>query len=195
MTETSTRTVIGIDPASSRKKKKSYVFCPARNLDEEMDVPELRKKIRQWAAESVLVCWDAPLTGPEDPSGAGDPGSLTQREVETQLAKLIKKAPGVSVRGFSGLTHWTVTRHLLGLPRVGPYDLPEEDLPLKLVFRRDGAGAGPGRGGRGAPHPRGLALADGDEARTGCRTRAPRTARPTTGGRRSGPGSPRCGRP
>lgn len=128
-----TRTVIGIDPASSASKG-CYVFCPEKGLDESLQVPQLRERLHAWSSENVLVCWDAPLNGPPTPDDA-DPGSLTQRRVETTLSALIKELPGVTVRGYSGLTHWTVTRHLLGLPRVGPYDLPEQALPLKLVFK------------------------------------------------------------
>jgi hypothetical protein len=126
-----TRTVIGIDPASGSKG--CYVFCPEKGLDESLHVPQLRERLHAWSSENVLVCWDAPLTGPPKPDDV-EPGSLTQRSVETTLSALIKALPGVTVRGYSGLTHWTVTRHLLGLPRVGPYDLPEKALPLKLVF-------------------------------------------------------------
>ena len=31
----------------------------------------------------LLVCWDAPLTGPRDPDDAGEPGDLTQRLIES----------------------------------------------------------------------------------------------------------------
>jgi hypothetical protein len=42
------------------------------------------------------------------------------------------KAPkGISVLPYSGCSHWTISRSLLGLPRVGPYD-QAKDLPFQL---------------------------------------------------------------
>ena len=44
-----------------------------------------------------------------------------------------KAPPGISVRGYAGLTHWTISRRLLGLPRVGRYDQPLDQLPARLL--------------------------------------------------------------
>ncbi|MCB1130599.1 MAG: DUF429 domain-containing protein [Verrucomicrobiae bacterium] len=92
------------------------------------------------ALENVLICWDAPLTGPRSvalgDSSALRQGDLTQREIETFFRKE-KNNPwhppkGISTCGYAGLQHWTISRHMLGLPRVGPYD-QTKDLPFQLV--------------------------------------------------------------
>ncbi|MYH47653.1 MAG: hypothetical protein F4127_13505 [Gammaproteobacteria bacterium] len=89
------------------------------------------------AKEAVLVCWDAPLTGPFDPDDAGSHRfDFTKRPIERffSLDETGFKTPkGISVQGYAGCQHWTISRSLLGLPRVGPYDKPENNLPFRLV--------------------------------------------------------------
>ena len=154
------RVVIGIDPASG---KDSYVFAPGLNLDRPMSPSELRSLLPSRAAheecgkkpfdtECCLVCWDAPLTGLQDPdaltveeeSKDSDAESLTTRPIERTgndskypgIARASKVA-GVSVRGFSGLSHWVISRNVLGLPRVGRFDAEYEHLPLQPVFNKE----------------------------------------------------------
>lgn len=38
---------------------------------------------------------------------------------------------------FSGCPHWALTRCLLGLPRVGQFDMPVESLPFQLATCND----------------------------------------------------------
>lgn len=95
---------------------------------------------------SCLVCWDAPLTGPPYPD-ADEPGTMTMRAIETTkskdntyfnvVAKWAKENNGVALRPFSGLSHWVITRNLLGLPRTGIFDAPYADLPLYPVFKKE----------------------------------------------------------
>lgn len=83
--------------------------------------------------DDVLVAWDAPLTGPPDPDKALRTGDLTCRQIERFFRTGAFKPPkGISVRTYSELSHWTISRRLLGLPRVGPYDAKAE-LPFRLV--------------------------------------------------------------
>jgi hypothetical protein len=95
--------------------------------------------MRKLAGEkSVLVCWDAPLTGPsmEGLLLHSEPKQkdLTQRPIEAFFGQNewnFKAPKGISVLPYSGCSHWTISRSLLGLPRVGPYD-QAEDLPFQL---------------------------------------------------------------
>lgn len=172
MTE-NTRKVIGIDPASG---KGSYVFAPdvpdpspskahGTGIDRVMTPSELREVLpasrdqkgiasKPFGVDSCLVCWDAPLTGLQDPdalvveatSENDDTESLTTRPIERKGEKAPKEyrkvahaaaQPGVSLLGFSGLSHWVISRNVLGLPRVGRFDAEYDELPLYPVFTKD----------------------------------------------------------
>lgn len=134
---------VGIDPAP---KKGLHCFDAAgwRHVE----LASSRSFLAKLAVEkSILVCWDAPLTGP--PANALKSGELigsilTQRPIESFFcqAKWLFKAPkGISVRPYSGCPHWTISRSLLGLPRVGPYD-QSDGLPFQLCTTTDFQGAG-----------------------------------------------------
>ena len=126
--------VISIDPAPG---KKSTVFDGANF--QQLTAIELRGYIGRIARrkEAVLVCWDAPLTGPFDPAEAGAyQFDFTKRPIERffSLRETGYKAPdGISVLGYGACPHWTISRSILGLPRVGPFDRQEEKLPLRLI--------------------------------------------------------------
>ncbi len=81
----------------------------------------------------VLVAWDAPLTGPPDPATWTGGRDLTTRPIESFFTRhgRYKAPPGISVRSYCGCPHWTISRRLLGLPRIGRYDKTE--LPFRLV--------------------------------------------------------------
>lgn len=121
--------VIAIDPAPG---KESTVFEGTEYL--QLSAQELREYVDQLAdaKESVLVCWDAPLTGPFDPASAGSYRfDFTKRPIERffSLNETGFKTPkGISVLGYGACPHWTISRALLGLPRVGPYDEPEKNF-------------------------------------------------------------------
>ncbi len=154
------RVVIGIDPASG---KGSYVFAPELGIDRMMTPSKLREMLPSQAAQgecgkkpfgtdSCLVCWDAPLSGLRDPDAlvvesttkGEKTESLTTRPIERtgnesnypEIAKASKVA-GVSVLGFSGLSHWVISRNVLGLPRVGRFDASFDQLPLFPVFSKE----------------------------------------------------------
>lgn len=159
-----TRTVIGIDPASG---KDSYVFAPDLDLDGPMSPSELRKSLpsrsareecdaKPFGTDSCLVCWDAPLTGLQNPDVLVEEehstGDDEKKDTESLTTRIIERtgrdskypriatasqAAGVSVRGFSGLSHWVISRNVLGLPRVGRFDAEYEQLPLQPVFHKE----------------------------------------------------------
>ncbi len=126
--------VIAIDPAPG---KESTVFEGTEYL--RLSARELREFMDQVADAkgSVLVCWDAPLTGPFDTENAGSYRfDFTKRPIERFFSlddTGFKTPKGISVLGYGACPHWTISRALLGLPRVGPHDKPENKLPLKLV--------------------------------------------------------------
>ena len=66
----------------------------------------------------TLVCWDAPLTGPTNPASAGAcPVDFTQRLIEQFFSRAetgFKTPRGISVMPYSGCSHWTISRSLLG---------------------------------------------------------------------------------
>ena len=87
--------------------------------------------------QASLHCWDAPLTGPPDPAVTSDRrGAFTKRPIETFFTKQqwgFKVPDGIAVQGFAGCQHWTISRHMLGLPRVGPWDAEWSTLPFNLL--------------------------------------------------------------
>ena len=88
--------------------------------------------------DSVLVCWDAPLTRPsmEGLLLESEPKhkDFTQRPIDAFFGRKewnFKAPNGISMLPYSGCSHWTISRSLLGLPRVSPYD-QDKDLPFQL---------------------------------------------------------------
>lgn len=140
--------VISVDPAPS---KNSTVFDSIDGFLE-LDAFELDEHLNKARRleQSVLLAWDAPLTGPwlldsvpKVKSEDGNPGDFSpfyERAIERELRgkygrKTIdgKAEKIVSVLGYAGCPHWTITRAILGLPRVGRYCLPESSLPFTLL--------------------------------------------------------------
>lgn len=95
----------------------------------------------------VLLCWDAPLTGPRNPEEAGLPGDFTQRRIDSFFSRQetnFKTPKGISVRPYAGCPHWTISRSVLGLPRLGRFDADYESLPFRLLpDSREQSGSGP----------------------------------------------------
>ena len=95
------------------------------------------------AAGDVIVAWGAPLTGPprsviEGAEASGD--AFFRRPIERYFAR---SAHGLNtpVRALAlGYAHgavWALSRSLVGLPRVGPYDAQASSLPFRLLSRQD----------------------------------------------------------
>jgi len=128
--------VIGLDPAPA---KGGTIFDGAfqhlrpRELGEYLEDLSNRK--------DVLICWDAPLTGPQDASQPGQSlRDFTQRPIETFFSRQdygFKTPSGISVRGYAGCPHWTISKAYLGLPRIGPWDRPDTELPYHLLTTRE----------------------------------------------------------
>lgn len=124
--------VVGIDPGP---KKGLAIFD---GQDRHVPISESRAYIASLASESdVLVCWDAPLTGPSAAVVLGDDGadsSFTKRLIESFFSREgtgFKTPSGISVSGYASCSHWALTRSLIGLPRTGPFD--HANTPFELI--------------------------------------------------------------
>jgi hypothetical protein len=129
--------IVGVDPASGKgssvfyfEPTKQEVFYEPKYGPEELEgfLREIRDKYQR-----VLLAWDAPLTG----TGANYQASQTQRLIETFLNKKEIKKVGANTQGYAGLSHWVISRKLLGLPRVGKFDMSHDSLPFRLIFKRE----------------------------------------------------------
>ena len=124
--------IVAIDPAPT---KRSTLFDGEfRELSPGQIEPVLKELA---GSPPVLLCWDSPLTGPGDAGVAGrGPSDFSQRAIESFFSREstgFKTPPGISVRPYSGCPHWAISRSVLGLPRVGPWDTDEADLPFRLL--------------------------------------------------------------
>lgn len=124
--------VIGIDPAPA---KGLAVFD---GQDRHIPIDKSRSFIAHLAEQSdVLVCWDAPLTGPGAAvvsGGEGTDSSFSKRQIESFFSRThtgFKAPKGISVLGYAGCPHWALTRSLVGLPRTGPFD--DAKTPFELI--------------------------------------------------------------
>ena len=144
------RRVVGIDPGP---KKGLHCFDGTGETPKPEQIPlsESRTYLQSLEKDaSALVCWDAPLTGPPPLStafdGQGPKGSdLSQRPIEAFFSRNkngLKVPKGISVMPYSGCPHWTISRALLGLPRMGPYD-QADGLPFQLCTTNDPPSSGP----------------------------------------------------
>lgn len=104
-----------------------------------MDASVLRQYLAsdELRSSESLICWDAPLTGPQDPEFAGTESTdFTQRIIEAFFRRAetgFKSPPGISVLPYGQCPHWTISRSLLGLPRLGPHDQCYSKLPFHLL--------------------------------------------------------------
>lgn len=126
--------VVGIDPGPAKG-----LHCFDASGWKHVALDGSRSYIQELTREdSVLVCWDAPLTGPTRdgllPGSKPRKKDFTQHPIDAFFGRKdwnFKAPKGISVLPYSGCSHWTISRSLLGLPRVGPYD-QAEDLPFQL---------------------------------------------------------------
>lgn len=125
--------VVAIDPAPGSKGSTMY-----SSEEGFRQIPgEKMRRVLDAERETgpVLLCWDAPLTGPRDPENANQPGDFIQRRLDKFFrleATGFRTPPGISVLPYASCWHWTLTRSVLGLPRVGPFDA-KSDLPFRLL--------------------------------------------------------------
>jgi len=121
--------VIGIDVAPAKGGHVCEDGSPPRVM-----TPEVLDHYLQNLPDNVLIAWDAPLTGPPDPDAWTDRWDLTTRKIERFFGKggPFPAPLGISVRSYCGCPHWTISRRLLGLPRIGRYDAKAK-LPFRLI--------------------------------------------------------------
>ena len=133
--------VVAIDPAPA---KESTMYSAERGL-QSVPASEMRRTLES-IEPPVLLCWDAPLTGPRDAADAGQTrGDFSQRRLDSFFMRKetrFKTPKGISVLPYAGCPHWAISRSVLGLPRLGPYDLAFDSLPFHLLPTADGAGDG-----------------------------------------------------
>ena len=127
--------VLGIDPAPA---KNTVIFNGTAFY--EFKAEKLAEKlIEMTSSKNVLLCWDAPLTGPHScKKNVTNP--FSQRPIEAFFTRThkgydfkIPKIPkGISVMGYSGCPHWAITKAVLGLPKIGQYEQVIE-TPYQLI--------------------------------------------------------------
>lgn len=126
--------VVGIDPAPGKQSTLVTGDLPA----EAKSAQELSAFLNRYPNEheSLLLCWDSPLTGPANPDGEEVIGSdHTQRPIEKFFMRGdgLKAPAGISILSYGGCPHWTISQRLLGLPRTGRYMQDWTELPFSLV--------------------------------------------------------------
>jgi hypothetical protein len=129
--------IIGIDPAPS---KGSTIF-DGNEFYKRKDPDEVLQFLENMKGSPVLVCWDAPLTGPGDLTD----GKFTDRPIEKFLRRQLglngknkqDGVKGVSVQGYASCTHWTISRYIFGLPRFSRFEVDQEMLPFKPATNQD----------------------------------------------------------
>ncbi|WP_282783259.1 hypothetical protein [Phaeodactylibacter xiamenensis] len=132
--------VIGIDPAPS--KKSVVCYYSGDNLSfKSFDAQQLHQFLefcKQETSNAFLV-WDAPLTGPkllEPNTGKPYPEkNFSQRDIERffgNSTEAYKTPKGINTLNYSGCQHWTITRAMTGLPKVGPY-CQSDGLPFNHI--------------------------------------------------------------
>lgn len=142
-TKTQQPRILGIDPAPSKDTRlydggdRVYRYTPKC----------LKKRLEEERAEheQLLICWDAPLIEWNDADiaeGCDAKGSdfdglytrpidkcFSSKELFPQNGKE-KTKKGVSVLGYAGCPHWTITKYCLGLPKIGTMDRSETPFSL-----------------------------------------------------------------
>ncbi len=150
--------VIGIDPAPSKGlhvyDECGYRHYPVRSNGTNKSDTAAMFMDELARTENVLICWDAPLTGPPEAivhkprtdtaagavfEGNSNVNVYSRRAMEAFYAKKGENKPpkGISVLPYAGCPHWTISRALLGLPRVGRWDCAADSLPFTLITSND----------------------------------------------------------
>ena len=117
--------IVGIDPAPGKGSAVVEIQIKdgkfSLRLHGVLKAETLWEKLENWKDEpSVLIAWDAPLTGPSDIEEPWEDYSLTRRKIEALFAKKDDKQHGISVRGYGGCPHWTISQRMFGLPKLHP---------------------------------------------------------------------------
>lgn len=121
--------VIGIDPAPGKKSTICQISKSGQIEFNQLSAGELHDFLDS-PAKDTLICWDAPLTM-GDSSNISAEGVFTRRKIEKVFASGDLKAPkGISVLGYCGCPHWTISQFLLGYPKIYPADNSSRDFKL-----------------------------------------------------------------
>lgn len=132
--------VIGIDPAPSKKSVVCY-YSGDNLLFKSFDAQQLQEFLTSCKEETsnAFLVWDAPLTGPKvlEPN-TGEPypeKNFSQRDIERffgNSTEAYKTPKGINTLNYSGCQHWTITRAMTGLPKVGQY-CQSDGLPFNHI--------------------------------------------------------------
>jgi predicted nuclease with RNAse H fold len=137
--------VVGVDPAP---KSNTTIFSPnLKNRGFKVVSPSNVASALEYITSDDgyhLVCWDAPLTGPDlNKVRKYKPDrTFSQRPIEAFFAKSYKDSSedpfgthnvrGISVKAYCDCSHWTISQSVLGYPRTGCYSVDPSDLPFEL---------------------------------------------------------------
>jgi hypothetical protein len=132
--------VIGIDPGMSKASTVCMLNDNNEIVIEDYNHDRLRNLLDDNAEsdEKVLIAWDAPLTGIGEPNKSKDylGNDFTQRKIEQFFSRKeygYKTPKGISVLGYGGCPHWTITQHMLGYPIMGRHQKQQSELPYQLI--------------------------------------------------------------
>jgi hypothetical protein len=133
---------VGFDPAPAR----GVHVCDSGEPPRLLSVQAMASFLAS-LPEDVLIGYDGPLSGPVAP----DDPVLRQADLSRRVIEAFFKSPedgfalpaSIPLTGYSALPHWPLTRRMFGLPRLGPLDLPAEQLPFPPLLT---AAAPPTRG-------------------------------------------------
>jgi hypothetical protein len=123
--------VIGIDIAGSGKSSKTWI-CDGETVYS-ANPEKLYRLLKIWKrCPDVLICWDSPLSVNIE-RGNFHEKSFTTRKIESFLGK--EMPSGITVSGYTGVSHWAITQFMLGYPHVGGEmgNINESTVPYRLV--------------------------------------------------------------
>ncbi|MCO4754974.1 MAG: DUF429 domain-containing protein [Bacteriovoracaceae bacterium] len=130
--------VIGIDPGINQEKG-TFIYTASEGFNlslkgNGLNTAEMDKYLKGLCKldETILICWASPLTGPVDPDSTNASNDYYSRPIEKSLSKAYKDIRGFNTFFYGGLLHWTISRALIGLPRVSKFDV-SDNLPFKLI--------------------------------------------------------------
>lgn len=135
--------IIGIDPGMSKASTVCMLNDENEIVIKDYSHDELRILLDENAKreEKVLICWDAPLTGIGEPNKSKDylGNDFTQRKIEQFFSRQdygFKTPKGISVLGYGGCPHWTISQHMMGYPIMGRFQKKVDELPYRLIHSK-----------------------------------------------------------
>ncbi|MGB1248314.1 MAG: hypothetical protein ACPG4Z_05480 [Chitinophagales bacterium] len=116
---------IGIDPAPGKNSTVCYIDENEKIIIRDLTHSCLQSFLANLEKE-VIISWDAPLTsGSKNATPDFKKGVFTKRKIEKFFTKKeyeFQTPKGISIRGYCGCPHWTITKFMLGYPIIGGYD-------------------------------------------------------------------------